>query len=165
MEGEVRMTSLPDDKTIEPLFQVRSPENRNALWDAFSACWVLPDGDRLSHSWDGFCDAFQTFDPSKAEPGFMAKTFLRLVGLSCRSVRRQDRALNGAALRVPFRARRQVVRLTPEEWAEIAEEPEDPAAATLAGVDGQIRVVGLQLLGVSTKRLEEALKRATREGA
>jgi len=161
MEGGFQMTSLPDDKTIEPLFQVRSPENRNALWDAFSACWVLPDGDRLSHAWDGF----QTFDPSKAAPGFMAKTFLRLVGLSCRSVRRQDRSLNGAALRVPFRARRQVVRLTPEEWAEIAEEPEDTAAATLAGVDGQIRVVGLQLLGVSTKRLEEALKRATREGA
>ena len=161
MRGGMKL--LPSDDQLLPLFAERSPENRNALWDAISSCWDLPTGDRLAHSWDGFCDAFLAFDPAKAAPGFMAKTFLRLVDLSCRSVRRQDRATNGPALRIPLRARRRIVRLTPEEWAELSDIPDDAPTARLEGVDGQIRVVGLHLIGSTSKRLEKALKRAVRE--
>ena len=157
------MVNLPTDSQLLPLFSDRSPENRNALWAILSSGWILPTGDRLAHSWDGFCTAFATFEPSKAVPGCMAQSFLRLVGLSCKSVRREDRALNGAALRIPLRARRRIVRLTPEEWAALSDLPDDAPTARLEGVDGQIRVVGLHLIGSTSKRLEKALKRDTRE--
>lgn len=156
--------NLPTDAQILPLFSERSPENRNALWALFDDRWEPITGSRLANAWDGFCCAYQSFDPNRTVPGFVAQAFLRLMALECKGVRRRNRAIMGPGLRVSRRSKRLVVRMTPEEWADLAVLPEADVSARLEGVDGKIRVVGLRLLGQTAKRLEVASKRVRREG-
>lgn len=111
--GDLRVSER--DEIARRFFAIRDAENRNALWEFLSADWVLIPGDGLSKSWEGFCDAYRTFDPSKAPDGALVPAFLHYVHMRVKTAKRREGALLGFPVRVPVNSRLSFTRLRIDE--------------------------------------------------